>query len=63
MSAMLQTRIANNPQVPKTSFRERIAEPARLVFAAIAAFLQSLLQTRGSFASQRTSLPGTGLSS
>jgi hypothetical protein len=33
------------PSAAKTSFRDRLAEPSRLFFAAIAAFLQSLLQT------------------
>jgi hypothetical protein len=41
MSAMLQSRLANNP--PRPSSRNRLAEPARMLFAAIAAFLQSLL--------------------
>jgi hypothetical protein len=39
------------------SFRDRLAESARLLFAAIAAFLQSLLQTRGSFTAKEPSVP------
>jgi hypothetical protein len=58
MSALLLTRFANTLGAQASS-RERLAEPARMRFATIAAFLQSLLQTRGGGASPgRTTTTG-----